>query len=66
MLIVLKPNGKDTHHLWMDLQRFGEIAVTDFIDEVFVTFDLKDGMDIDAIIETCNQYSEEVTADEAQ
>lgn len=66
MLIVLKPNGRDTRHLWMDLQRFGEIAVTDFIDEVFVTFDMKDGMDIDAIIETCNQYSEEVTADEAQ
>lgn len=66
MLIVLKPNGKDTRHLWMDLQRFGEIAVTDFIDEVFVTFDMEDGMDIDAIIETCNQYSEEVTADEAQ
>lgn len=66
MLIVLKPNGKDTRHLWMDLQRFGEIAVTDFIDEVFVTFDMEDGMDIDAIIETCSQYSEEVTADEAQ
>lgn len=66
MLIVLKPNGKDTRHLWMDLQRFGKIAVTDFIDEVLITFVMKDGMDIDAIMEICNQYSEEVAEDEAQ
>ena len=65
MLIVFKPNGKDTRHLWSELQRFGNISVTDFISEVYGSSDMKDGMDLLAIVETCEQYKE-VMADETQ
>lgn len=65
MLIVFKPNGKDTRHLWNELQRFGNISVTDFISEVYVSFDMKEGMDLLAIVGTCEQYKE-VKADETQ
>lgn len=56
MLAVFKPNGKDTRELWQRLQRFGEIAVTDFSYEAFVTWEL-DGH-LDEIIDIIDEYAD--------
>lgn len=60
MLAVFKPNGKDTRELWQRLQRFGEISVTDFTYEAFVTWELNGHLDeiIDIIDEYADQSAE--------
>lgn len=57
MLAVFKPNGKDTRELWQRLQRFGEISVTDFTYEAFVTWELNGHLD--EIIDIIDEYTDQ-------
>lgn len=56
MLVVFKPNGKSTRELWQRLQAFGEISVTDFNYEAFVTWELNGHLD--EIIDIIEEYAD--------
>lgn len=56
MLIVFKPNGKPTRELWQRLQAFGEISVTDFNYEAFVSWELDSNLD--EIIDIIEEYAD--------
>lgn len=56
MLILFKPNGKPTRELWQRLQEFGEISVTDFDYEAFVSWDY-DGH-LEEIMDIVEEYAD--------
>lgn len=60
MLFVIKPNGKDSRALYEELYRVtsGDISVTDFESEIFVSLPANATYDLDTVISICEKYGE--------
>lgn len=58
MLVVIKPNGKDSRQLYDRLTDVipSKFGVTDFETEIYVTFDLDATIDLDKVIAICGEY----------
>lgn len=60
MLIVIKPNGKDSRQLYGELLSVtsGDIGVTDFETEIYVTLPADATYDLDTVISICEKYGD--------
>jgi hypothetical protein len=60
MLFVIKPNGKDSRTLYEELCMVtsGDISVTDFESEIFVSLPADATYDLDTVISICEKYGE--------
>jgi len=60
MLIVIKPNGKDSRQLYEELLMVtsGGIGVTDFETEIYVTLQADASYDLDTVISICEKYGD--------
>lgn len=65
MLLVIKPNGKDSKTLYKELYRVtsGDISVTDLISEIFVSLPANANYDLYTVISICEKYGETVGDD---
>lgn len=60
MLLVIKPNGKDSKALYKELYRVtsGDISVTDLISKIFVSLSANANYDLDTVISICEKYGD--------
>ena len=65
MLLVIKPNGKDSKALYEELYRVtsGDISVTDLITKIFVSLPESANYDLDTVISICEKYGDTAGSD---
>lgn len=65
MLFVIKPNGKDSRVLYEELCRVtsGDVSVTDFESEIFVSLPADATYDLDTVISICEKYGDTASDD---
>lgn len=66
MLLVIKPNGKDSKTLYKELYRVtsGDMSVTDLISKIFVSLPASANYDLDTVISICEKYGD-ISGDDA-
>ena len=65
MLLIIKPNGKDSRALYEELYRVtsGDISVTDLITKIFVSLPASANYDLDTVISICEKYGDTASND---
>ena len=65
MLLIIKPNGKDSKALYEELYRVtsGDISVTDLITKIFVSLPAGAIYYLDTVMSLCERYGDTASND---